>query len=432
MSAKRVVVTGYGGICALGENTADIWQSIIDYRVGYRQHSFDDPSIKAKYFGFVDPSRTRYLKFSKSVLKMVPEFAKYALVATREALHMAFGVDADLAEIISPFDIGVMIGTGWGGVDAVSRNNNDYQACGMSSSFATLMSMSSVGTAAVSINWNLRGYQNTPVAACATGTMAIGDAYEVIKSGRAKVMLAGGSESLKEQFNVWSIDVIQALTKEHSDLRLACCPFSADRSGFVLSEGAAVLCLEEMEHATARGANIIAEVTGYANYSDAADMTAPAEDLEARRRTIVDALHAAGRDTGQLHYINAHGTSTQKNDINETQSLKAALGDAVYGIPISSTKSYTGHLIGAAGAMESIFCLKTIETGVIPATIHLDSPDPECDLNYVPNQHLTNQSIDTALNLSFGFGGANCALVFARVSSHKSPHTPSRPVELLT
>lgn len=144
-------------------------------------------------------------------------------------------------------------------------------------------------------------------------------------------------------------------------------------------------------------------------------MTAPAEDLEARRRTIVDALTAAGRDPGQLHYINAHGTSTPKNDINETQSLKAALGDAAYAIPISSTKSYTGHLIGAAGAMESIFCLKAIETGTIPATIHLDSPDPECDLNYTPNQHLTGQHIDAALNLSFGFGGANCALVFTRI-----------------
>lgn len=260
MSAKRVVVTGYGAICALGENATDIWQSVLDYRVGYRHHSFDDTSIKARYFGFVDPSRTRYQKFSKTVLKMVPEFAKYALVASREALAMAFGEDADLAAIASPFDMGVMIGTGWGGVDAVNRNNNDYQACGMSSSFATLMSMSSVGTAAVSINWNLRGYQNTPVAACATGTMAIGDAYEVIKSGRAKVMLAGGSESLKEQFNVWSIDIIQALTKENDNLRRACCPFSSDRSGFVLSEGAAVLCLEEMDHALARGATIIAEL----------------------------------------------------------------------------------------------------------------------------------------------------------------------------
>lgn len=419
MGTKRVVVTGYGGICALGENATDIWQSIIDYRVGYRHHRFDDLSIKARYFGFIDPSRSRYAKFSKTILRMVPEFAKYALVASHEALDMAFGPDADLATMTSPFDMGVIIGTGWGGVDAVNRNNNDYQACGVSSSFATLMSMSSVGTAAVSINWNLRGYQNTPVAACATGTMAIGDAYEVIKSGRAKLMLAGGSESLKEQFNVWSIDIIQALTKENDSLRRACCPFSADRSGFVLSEGAAVLCLEEMDHAIARGATIIAEITGYANYSDATDMTAPADDLEARRRAIVDALAASGRHPGQLHYINAHGTSTPKNDINETLSLKAALGDAAYSIPISSTKSYTGHLIGAAGAMESIFCLKTIETGTIPATIHLDSPDPECDLNYTPNHHLEGQHIDAAMNLSFGFGGTNCALVFARVDQ---PH----------
>jgi 3-oxoacyl-[acyl-carrier-protein] synthase II len=415
MGEKRVAVTGYGAICALGENVPQIWAAMMNYRIGYRQFEFDGNDINAKFFGFVEPSRQRYARFSKSVLKMVPEFAKYALVASHEALEMAFGPGANLEVLDSPFDIGVMIGTGWGGVDAVNRNNNDYRKCGLSSSFATLMSMGSVGTAAVSMNWNLRGYQNTPVAACATGTMAIGDAYEVIKSGRAKVMLAGGSESLKEQFNVWSIDVIQALTKETEDQRRACCPFSLHRSGFVLSEGAAVLCLEEMEHAVKRGAHIVGEITGYANYSDAYDMTAPAEDLQARRRAIVTALRSARRHPDQIHYVNTHGTSTPKNDINETLSLKAALGDTAYSIPMSSTKSYTGHLIGAAGALESIFCLKAIETGTIPATIHLDDPDPECDLNYTPNEHAAGRRIDAALNLSFGFGGTNCALVVERV-----------------
>jgi 3-oxoacyl-[acyl-carrier-protein] synthase II len=414
MSGKRVVVTGYGAICALGDSVPQIWDAIMDYRVGYKPHDFDDQSIKAKFFGFIEPDRKRYAGFSKAVLKMVPEFAKYALVASREALEMAFGPSAPLDSLKSAFDIGAIIGTGWGGVDAVNRNNNDYRACGVSSSFATLQSMSSVGTAVVSMNWNLRGYQNTAVAACATGTMAIGDAFEVIKSGRAKVMLAGGSESLREQFNVWSIDIIQALSKEQADPRRACCPFSAHRSGFVLSEGAAVLCLEEREHAIERGATILGEITGYANYSDAYDMTAPADDLQARRHTIVHALRDAGRHPGQIQYVNLHGTSTPLNDINETRSIKAALGDAAYAIPMSSTKSYTGHLIGAAGSLETIFCLKAMETGTIPATINLDAPDPECDLNYAPNKHLTGQNIDAVLNLSFGFGGANCALVMQK------------------
>lgn len=410
-----MVVTGYGAICSLGENVPEIWKAILGYKVGYARYEFPDKSITAKFFGFIKPDRKRYLGFSKTVLKMVPDFAKYALVASREALDMAFGPEAALSEKVSPFDFGVMIGTGWGGIDAANLNNNDYRESGLSSSFATLMSMNSAATAAVSMNWNLRGHQSTPVAACATGTMAIGDAYEIIRSGRADVMLAGGSESLKEQFNVWSIDVIQALSKEQNDARLACCPFSKPRSGFVLSEGAAVLCLEEMEHALARGANILGEVTGYANYSDAYDMTAPAEDLKARQHAIVKALNDAGKEPDDVHYINAHGTSTPMNDINESNSLKGALGDAAYTIPMSSTKSYTGHLIGAAGSLEAIFCLKAIETGIIPATIHLDHPDPECDLNYTPNEHVNVGPVDTALNLSFGFGGANCAVVFDRV-----------------
>jgi len=414
-SSQRVVVTGYGAVCALGENVPAIWDSIVNYRVGYKKHEFADPSIKARYFGFIEPDRQRYAGFSKSVLKMLPEFARYALVASREALNMAFGSHEKLADAVSPFDVGAIIGTGWGGVDAVNDNNNSYRESGVSSSFSTLMSMPSVGTAAVSLNWNIRGYQNTPVAACATGTMAIGDAYEVIRSGRAKVMLAGGSESLREQFNVWSIDVMQALSKEQDDIRRACCPFSMKRSGFVLSEGAAVLCLESYEHAVARGATILGEITGYTNYSDAYDMTAPAADLQARKRAIEVLLASAGKRGNQLDYINLHGTSTPRNDINETDSVKAALGEAAYAIPMSSTKSYSGHLIGAAGSLEAIFCLKTIETGLIPATIHLDEPDPACDLNYTPNQHNPLGNVNTVMNLSFGFGGANCAMLFERV-----------------
>lgn len=414
MCSQRVAITGYGAICALGENVPDIWGGIVNYRVGYQKHEFADQSIKARFFGFVQPNKKRYEGFQKSILKMLPEFARYALLASREAITMAFESSENFCQVVPAFDAGVIIGTGWGGVDAVNHNNNDYRESGLASSFSTLMSMNSVATAAVSLNWNIRGYQNTPVAACATGSMAIGDAYEIIKSGRATVMLAGGSESLKEQFNVWSIDIMQALSKEQDDVRLACCPFSLRRSGFVLSEGAAVLCLESWDHAVARGARILGEITGYANFSDAYDMTAPAEDLQARVHTIESALAMAGKRPNQLDYINVHGTSTPMNDINETNALKSALGDAAYAIPMSSTKSYTGHLIGAAGSLEAIFCLKTLESGLIPATIHLDEPDPACNLNYTPNHHRSLGNVKTALNLSFGFGGANCALVLER------------------
>jgi 3-oxoacyl-[acyl-carrier-protein] synthase II len=411
---KRVVITGYGAICSLGESVNEIWDAIMDYQIGYQKVSFPNDNVNAKFFGFIEPDKNRYKGLPKSILKLSPDFSKYAMFASKQALTMAFGEGVQPSDVVDPFDFGVIIGTGWGGVDNVNYNNIDFRESGIATSFSTLMSMNSVATAAVSLAWNLRGYQNTPVAACATGTMAIGDAFEVIKSGRQKVILAGGSESLKEHFNVWSIDVIQALSKEQENPAQACCPFDSKRSGFVLSEGAAVLCLEELDHALERNAKILGEITGYANYSDAFDMTAPAEDMGARVKSIEAALSQAQITPNDINYVNLHGTSTPLNDKNESNSLKRALGEQAYNIPMSSTKSYSGHLIGAAGSLEAIICLKTLETGIIPATVHLTDPDPECDLDYIPNKHRQLERVDTALNLSFGFGGANCALVIKK------------------
>jgi 3-oxoacyl-[acyl-carrier-protein] synthase II len=412
--SRRVVITGYGAVASLGESAGEIWASILEKRVGYAPVQHADPAIKARFFGFLPQSRQRYAGFPKALLKCLPPFAKNALVASREALTMAFGAGLELDAHYGAFERGVIIGTGWGGLDSANINNNDYRASGVATSFATIMSMNNAATAAASMQWQLRGYQNSPTAACATGAMAIGDACEVIRSGRAKMMLAGGSESLREQFNVWSIDVIQALSKEQDEASRACCPFNATRSGFVLSEGAAVVCLEDYEVAVARGARILGEVTGYANYSDAHDMTAPAPDLAARIATIEGALRAAGRAPADVDYINAHGTSTPLNDLNESDAIKAAMGQAAYRVPVSSTKSYSGHLIGAAGALETIVCLKALETGLAPATLHLTEPDPRCDLDYVPNEHRALSRTKVALNLSFGFGGANAALVLEK------------------
>lgn len=414
-NSTRVVITGYGALCSLGENSESIWEAIEQYKVGYRVHQFKDNSIKAKFFGIIEPDKARYKGISKSILKMLPTFAKNAMVVAKEAIEMSFGPGANLDDYYSPFERGTIVGTGWGGFDDGLRNHDDYRGTGLSSSFSTVMSMNNIATAAISMNWNARGYQNTTISACAAGTMAIGDAYEVIRSGRAKMMLAGGSESLKTDSTVWSVDIIQALSKEQSNPELACCPFNKSRNGFILSEGAAMLCLEEYESAVRRGAKIYGEIVGYGNYTDAYDITAPADDMLARVRAIQSAMDQAGISPKDINYINAHGTSTPLNDINESESIKFALGDAAYGIPISSTKSYTGHLIGAAGAMESIFCLKAIEKSMIPATIHLNDPDPACDLNYVPNTHIHDVGVDTVLNLSFGFGGANCAVVYRGV-----------------
>ena len=411
---KRVVVTGYGAISSLGENVQEIWDAIMDYQIGYQRFDFPNDSVDAKFFGYIEADKKRFKGLPKSIMKMSPDFSKYAVLASKQALTMAFGVGNQPNDFVDPFDIGAIIGTGWGGVDSVNNNNNDFRDAGIATSFSTLMSMNSVATAAVSLTWNLRGYQNTPVAACATGTMALGDAYEVIKSGRQKVMLAGGSESLKEHFNVWSIDVIQALSKEQESVDTACCPFDKRRSGFVLSEGAAILCLEELEHAKARNATILGEITGYSNFSDAYDMTAPAQDMGARVKSIQVALEDANLSPGQIDYVNLHGTSTPLNDKNETESIKKAFGRTAYDIPMSSTKSYSGHLIGAAGSFEAILCLKALETNTIPATVHLNEPDPECDLDYTPNKHRQVENIQRALNLSFGFGGANCALILEK------------------
>jgi len=414
-SPRRVVVTGYGAITPSGRNADELWQNIGDYKPGYARHEFADKKIGARFFGFIEDDKARYKPFKKSLLRAVPAFGRHALVAADEAMKMAFGDPTDSDKYYDPFDCGVIVGTGWGGCDSVNDNNAAYLEQGLSSPFSTLMSMNSIATAVLAMNWNLRGYQNTPVAACASGTIALGDAFEVIRSGRADMMLAGGSESLKEQFNVWSIDVLQALSKEQDDVSLACCPFDRRRSGFVLSEGSAILVLEEYESAKRRNAQILGEIVGYANYTDAEDFTAPAQDMRARVNAIKGACKQAGIGPTDIDYINAHGTSTPLNDLNESNAIKLAIGDPVYDIAMSSTKSYTGHLIGAAGALEALLCLKTLQTGTIPATINLNEPDPECDLDYTPNQHRDGGQLDHALNLSFGFGGSNAAIVLKRL-----------------
>lgn len=404
---RRVVITGYGAISAMGNNVDEIWQSMMNYEVGYREFDFSHIDVNAKYFGFFDLDRSLLKGFSKKLLKQTPQFGKYSLIASKEALEMALN-GSDIDDVATPFERGTIIGTGYGGFDTITHNADEWKNSGIASSFTNVTSMKSIATAVVSMNWNMRGLQNTPVAACATGTIAIGEAYEAIKCGRAKLMLAGGAESLREGFSIWSIDSIKALNKADDNIERASCPFDKNRSGFVLSEGAAVLCLEDYDNAVARGANILAEITGYANYSDAFDMTAPAEDLLARVHVIKDLCKQSG---GLPDYVNLHGTSTPLNDKNETASIKAALGSVAYDIPMSSTKSFTGHLIGAAGAIETIFCIKGMNTNVIPATRNLHTADPECDLNYVPNKHLTDCPYDIAMNISFGFGGTNAGVM---------------------
>ncbi len=412
---NRVVITGYGGICSLGQSVEQIWQGIVDKKQGYEKFDYKDKQIKAKFFGRItSPLNTQWI--SKRILKNTPRFAQLALIAAKEAIDMAFP-DSMIHLHYASHDCGVIVGTGWGGFDDSSANFYAYRE-GKSSIQSCFHTMPSIATAAISVNWDLKGYQSTPVAACATGNIAIGEAYEIIKSGRMSMMLAGGAESTMGIFPVWSIDVLSALSKEQEDPTKACCPFSADRSGFILSEGAAIVCLESLHSAIRRNATILGEVVGYANHSDAwVTLTAPAPDMQGKINTIERALSSAGLTCAEIDYINAHGTSTPMNDLSETHVLKHVFKALADKIPVSSTKSYTGHLIAAAGSMEAIFCLKSMENKLVPATINLHNPDPQCDLNYVPNAHLLHYPIKYAMNVNYGFGGANSCLILKGYSS---------------
>lgn len=413
-NAQRVVITGYGAVTPLGNSASESWAAVMDYQPGYQIVDKTNKGIKSRFYGVID-GEPPLRDVPAAIRRRLPRFARLGLAAAKETMAMAFP-DGDLEKHHDPFQCGVIAGTGWGGQDEVYGYSELYKSTGLGSPFGCFFSMHNVLTAACSMYWHLRGFQGSPVAACATGTIAIGDAFEAIRQGRATMMLAGAGESLLTDCAIWNIDVLGALNVEQDDIRKASCPFSLDRNGFVLSEGGAMVCLERLDIALARGATIYGEINGYGNYSDAFDFTAPAPDGKARTLTLQHALTQAGTNPQDIDYINAHGTSTPLNDLNETEALKTVFGEAIYAIPVSSTKSLSGHLISAAGSFETILCLQAMANDMIPATCHLDNPDPACDLDYVPNKHRPAR-LNQVLNISFGFGGANAALVIGRYPS---------------
>ncbi|BEM79233.1 3-oxoacyl-ACP synthase [Serratia marcescens] len=408
---RRVVVTGYGAVTALGGNAQQNWQAIMASRLAYRYHDKSAAGIHARFFALLE-SEPPLEGVAARVSRRLPRFARLALAAAAEAIEMAFSSSyRGPAHFYSSLECGAIIGSGWGGQDEIMQNNADYLQSGLGQLFGCFHAMPNIATAICGQHWLLRGYQGSPAAACATGGIAIGDAFEAIRSGRAAMMLAGASESLSGNGAIWNMDALRLLSREQKDITKASCPFSRDRNGFVLAEGAAVLCLEEREAALARGATILGEIKGYGNFSDAFDLTAPAEDQQAKVKTIRRALEQAQLDSHKIDYINAHGTSTRQNDVSETEAIKAALGRDAYRTPISSTKSYTGHLLGASGSFEAIVCLQALQQQMMPATCHLHETDPECDLDYIREGHRHGR-LRHVMSLSFGFGGANAALVF--------------------
>lgn len=409
-----MVITGMGALTPLGHTVDATWQNLIAGRSGIDHITkFDTSELRVTFAGEVrdfDPGQYMDRKEARRLDPCI----QYALAAAQQAF-----TDAALdLEAEDPTRIGVIIGSGIGGIGSFRENIDLAQAKGLrkvSPFMIPNMLVDSPG-GKVAIEYNLQGPNHSVVSACASGTTACGEAFEILRRGDADVVLAGGSEAALMPITVAAFDVMGALSQRVEDPAGACRPFDNDRDGFVMSEGSALVVMETLEHALARGARILAEVIGYGNTNDAYHMAAP----HSTGRGAVDAMRAAlrkaaayGETLNDVDYINAHGTATRLNDIGETLAIKQVFGETAYNVRISSTKSMTGHLLGAAGALETIICVKTITTGVVAPTINLHNPDPECDLNYTPNQAV-EQDVRVALSNSFGFGGHNACIMLRR------------------
>ena len=406
---NRVVVTGMGLVSPLGESVEEYWDGLVNGRSGIGPLTLCDPAqfpcrIAGEVTGF-DPEQYVDRKESRRMAR----FSQLAVAASGLALEDA-GLD------VSALDderIGVVMGNGNGGFPTTEQNAKLlFDRGGMRvSPFFIPMILPNMAAANVSRLFGLKGYNSTIITACAAGTHAIGEGAEVVRRGAADVVLTGGCEAGISHLGLGGFNVIKALTRQNDEPERASRPFDANRDGFVPAEGAGIVVLEEMRHALGRGANIIAEVAGLGVSADAFHSVEPDEDGKGAARAIRWALQDAEMSPGDIDYINAHGTSTPKNDHVETLAIKLAFGDKAYDVPISSTKSMIGHALGASGALEGIAAILSIVNDEIHPTINLHTPDPDCDLDYVPNQS-RQQPVNAAMSNSFGFGGQNSSLIF--------------------
>ncbi len=412
MTRRRVVITGLGLLSPLGNSVAGSWTGLTAGKSGIDTIAgFDASSFPTRIAGEIRGFDAVAVMGPKNVRKTDP-FVHYGTAATQEAIK-----DAGLE--ITPDNTertGVLIGSGIGGIGTIHEESGTLREGGWKriSPFFVPSSISNMVSGFVSMHFGIKGPNLTTVTACTTGTHALGLAARLIQYGDADVMLAGGAEMAINPLGLGGFCAARAMSTRNDDPQGASRPFDADRDGFVLGDGAGVLVLEEYEYARQRGARIYCELVGFGMSGDAYHYTLPAENGDGARRCMVNALKDAGLNPEQIHYINAHGTSTTAGDVAETQAIKAALGDAARKIPVSSTKSMTGHMLGAAGAAEAVFTVLALRDQVAPPTINLHKPDPACDLDYVPNT-ARKMKIDAALSNSFGFGGTNGTLVFRRL-----------------
>ncbi len=410
---NRVVVTGIGVLCPLGLDTTTTFDALTCGRSGIDYITLFDPEpFATKFAGEVKGfEATEYM--SRRQAQHLDRFVQLALVASQEATNQAeIKIDAAIKD-----NIGVIIGSGLGGLDTISKQTKVLQERGADrvSPFLVPMVSADMASAQVSIVLGARGPSLSTTSSCTSGADAIGIAYETIKRCDAQAILAGGSEAAVTTIGMAAFSALRALSTRNSAPKLASRPFDRQRDGFVLSEGAGVLVLEDLAFAQSRGAKILAEIIGYGTSSDAHHITQPPETGAGMSRAMQMALNKAHLKANEIDYINAHGTSTPLNDRVETKAIKTVFGEHAYEVPISSTKSMMGHLIGAGGAVEAAVCIMVIQNGMIPPTINLTHPDPDCDLDYVPN--LARQArVSTTMSNSFGFGGHNSVLVFSRYS----------------
>ncbi len=405
---RRVVVTGMGAITPIGLNVEDFWNGIKSSKVGIDFITkFDASEFKTKIAAEVkDFDAKNFMDFKAA--KRMELFCQYAVAAAKEAIEQS-GLDLEKED---PYMIGTSVGSGIGSLQAMEREHSKLLEKGPSRINPLLVPMMICNMAAgnVSIAYGLKGKSINVVTACATGTHSIGEAFRSIQHGEVDVMVAGGTEASVSPIGIGGFNALTALTTTE-DITRASIPFDKERSGFVMGEGAGIVVLEELEHAKARGAKILAEVVGYGASSDAYHITSPAEDGSGAARAMTNAMNDAGITPAEVDYINAHGTSTHHNDLFETRAIKLAMGDAAYKCKVSSTKSMVGHLLGAAGGVESIACLKSINDNFVHTNAGLTDRDPECDLDCVMGDGI-EMDVNVAMSNSLGFGGHNATLVF--------------------
>lgn len=408
---KRVVVTGVGAITPIGKNCNDFWDGIKEGRNGVDTiTAFDVTDFKCKVAAEIkDFDASEYI--DKKDARKMDRYTQFGFIAAREAFENS-GLDMEKED---PWRIGVITGSGVGGIETLETQHETLMTKGpgrVSPFFVTMM-ISNMAAAQIAIHLGAKGANENVVAACASGTNAIGNAFNIIKRGECDAIIAGGAEATITPLAFAGFCSMKAMSQNNDNPKLASRPFDLERDGFVMGEGAGFLVLEELEHAKKRGANIICELVGYGITNDAYHITTPAPGGEGGAKAMEFAINSAGITPDKIDYINAHGTSTKYNDSFETQAIKKVFGEHSKKLMISSTKSMTGHLLGAAGGIEAIICALALKEGFVPATINYNTPDPECDLDIVPNVG-RKADIEYAMSNSLGFGGHNSAIILKK------------------